>query len=470
MQIRRFCLVLLCTVSALTVSCAKKSSTGASSSSSTTSSSSQWGIAQVGQAVNAVTTDSAGDVIAVGWASSAANSSVSQTGTQDMFVVLYNSLYGSDFAAWAYQLGAKSAVTIANAVAVDSQGYIYVVGTTTGQIGDDLEAVSSQDVFVTKLKSLGTAVQAVWTKQFGDGGGAPSTAWGVAIDSGGNVLVGGETNGILENSPASVPNANDPDYVKGFLIKFDSDGNLLWSNGLGSSSNNTVGVSGGNTKVFGLSTDSSGNSYVVGVKQGDLLGSSAQANMDGFIAKYDSSGTPTWVKSLGTAPPWGTTLNGGTVDSAGNFIAVGFTLDDLDGSGHPLGGYACLVAKYDSEGNQQWIHQLSGASGSAPCQQVTTDASNNIYIIGSTKTGLDGQTLTGTEDMFMATYSAAGTLEGVTQLGVAGATTQGQSIVMDPNHTRLYCSGLSTGELLGYALSGTQEGFIVEYDTSGNLK
>ncbi|WP_082292522.1 SBBP repeat-containing protein, partial [Leptospira noguchii] len=63
-----------------------------------------------------------------------------------------------------------------------------------------------------------------------------------------------------------------------------------------------------------------------------------------------------------------------------------------------------FVTKYDSGGNKQWTRLLGAAGISTTAYGVTSDGSGNLYTVGTTAGSLDGQTLTGTQDLFVVKY------------------------------------------------------------------
>ena len=55
-----------------------------------------------------------------------------------------------------------------------------------------------------------------------------------------------------------------------------------------------------------------------------------------------------------------------------------------------------------------WTKQL-GTSSSDGGIGVTTDSSGNIYVTGTTGGGLDGNTSSGSSDIFLVKYNSSGT-------------------------------------------------------------
>ena len=179
------------------------------------------------------------------------------------------------------------------------------------------------------------------------------------------------------------------------MEKVNESGTKQWTKQLGTSSDDR-----GNS----VTTDSSGNIYVTGSTRGGLDGNIHSGNDDIFLVKYNSSGTKQWTKQLGTSSgDWG---NGVTTDSSGNIYMTGSTEGGLDGNTH-FGEWDIFLVKYNSSGTKQWTKQLGTSSGDYG-NDVTTDSSGNIYVTGHTIGELDGNTNSGSYDIFLVKYNSSG--------------------------------------------------------------
>ena len=168
------------------ISCAKKDDS--SSSSSSDGSTGTYQLATHDYA-NGVVTDSSGNVYVTGGAKGGLDGNTS-AGNTDLFMLKYNS---SGTKQWTKQLG-SSGRDSANAIAIDSSGNLYVTGMTFWGLDWNTSA-GSNDFFVVKYNSSGTKQ---WTEQLGSA--SSDIANGVATDSSGNVYLAGVTYGGLDGN------------------------------------------------------------------------------------------------------------------------------------------------------------------------------------------------------------------------------------------------------------------------------
>ena len=200
---------------------------------------------------------------------------------------------------------------------------------------------------------------------------------------------------------------------------------LQGAGGVGGADSYWIALLGGTGSDVGYSVaiDSSGNIIVTGSTASDGAGGS-----DLLVAKYDSSGTLLWDKTLGgtgtdngqgvaidssdniivtgrnplvtTAydvvtvkyDPSGTLLWTKIFDTPSRAYGYGVGIDSLDnivvcGFSDSTQGEAILI-KYNSSGTLQWQKGLKGASGDTYFGVMSIDSSDNIIVTGST--GSDG--------------------------------------------------------------------------------
>ena len=177
-------------------------------------------------------------------------------------------------------------------------------------------------------------------------------------------------------------------------------------------------------------------------------------------------GVPPWIgtKQMGVAG--GDTFGDSVAtDANGNVYVAGSTRGGLDGN-TLTGTKDFFVTKYNSSGVKQYTRQLGAAGQDTSGYSVATDASGNVYVAGDTLGGLDGNTLTGTYDFFVTKYDSSGVKQYTRQMGVAGRNTSGYSVATDASGN-VYVAGETTGSLDGNTLTGTWDFFVTKYNSSG---
>ncbi len=187
-------------------------------------------------------------------------------GRLDAFVRKYSR---DGFVEWTRQLG-TDANDIASAIAVDRLGNVVLVGTTRGAMGESRLGVV--DAYVARLSSAGDVL---WIRQFGTS--ASELVGGVAVDSCGNIVVAGSTNGLLT---AQATGRRD-----GFVVMMDSEGREIWTRQFGEH---------GDMEVSGVAVTDGGQIAVVGSVDW-LFGDRWHGGRDAFVALFSVScaaGTP----------------------------------------------------------------------------------------------------------------------------------------------------------------------------------
>ncbi len=336
--------------------------------------------------------------------------------------------------AWTAQIGSWNR-DVSNSVAVDGFGYAFISGYTEGDLGGT--NAGGNDAFLTKFDSLGNEL---WTQQIGTS--SHDRSHSVAVDGFGNAYISGETGGVLGSSSAGSTDA--------FLRKYDSSGTELWTQQIGTSADDYS---------FSVAVDGSGNAYISGFTRGDLGGTNA-GNLDAFLTKFDSSGNELWSQQIGTSSY--DQSYSVAVDGSGNAYISGET-DGVLGSSS-AGSSDAFLTKFDSSGNELWTQQIGTAHGDVS-HSVAVDGSGNVFISGETYLGDLGGTNAGESDAFLVKYDSSGDLLWSQQIGTSSDDVS-YSVAVDGSGNA-YISGYTEGDLGGTNASG-QDAFLTKFDSLGN--
>jgi len=243
-----------------------------------------------------------------------------------------------------------------------------------------------------------------WSKRFGDAEDQSGSS--IAVDGWGNILATGAFRGTVDFGGGPLISEGLTDI---FVVKFDPDGNHLWSQRFGD-----VDYQG--LSPTEVSADGEGDVIVTGGFTGTMdFGGGPLTSVGGgdiFVAKFDADGAHLWSKQFGDAGM----QNGLSVaaDGSGNVIVTGHffgTVDFGSGSFTSAGNDDVFVVKFDANGNHLWSQRF-GDGGSQFGQSVAADGSGNVVVTGDFFGTVDfgGGPLTsaGRADVFIAKFDANG--------------------------------------------------------------
>jgi len=378
------------------------------------------------------------------------------------------------------------------AIAVDSNGCVYVAGETasTNFVATNASSASYgggfRDVFVAKLGAAGTNL--VFSTYLG--GSDEDAAFGIALDNSGNIFLAGLTASTnfpvtpyaistnIHGAPAFGYYAYDA-----FVAELNTNGTkLLYSTYLGGSQADVANA---------IAVDGNGLIYVAGATASPDFptnGTSAffGGGNDAFVVKLDSASAKLVYSALlgGAGNDYALGLG---VDSTANAVVAGLTASpnfllfpitnalQTNFGGGPYDGF---VAKLDPDGVTLFSTYLGG-SGDDEISRLALDAAGNIYLTGLTTstnfpTPVDAlyPTNTGGADAFVLELDPTGTnLVYSTYLGGA-SNDQGWDIAVDANGSA-YVIGLSastnfpTTNAFQSALAGPDDVFVAKLNPGG---
>jgi len=247
---------------------------------------------------------------------------------------------------------------------------------------------------------------------------------------------------------------------------------------------------GGSDSEFGQNsvTDPSGNVYLggnvystSGIASGGFQNTYGGGAEDAYLVKFNASGNRLWA-----------TYYGGSDNDEGNRLATDYlsnvyiTGTTLSSSGIASGGYQnsagggqdAFLVKFNAAGNRVWSTYFGGNSNDNG-YDVTTDALDNVYIVGRTSSsagiasgGFQNSFGGGSYDAFLVKFNSSGILQWSTYYGGTGDD-EGFGVIVD-TLGNVYLSGITNSSSSiasgGFqnTLGGNYDNFIVKFDASGN--
>jgi hypothetical protein len=279
----------------------------------------------------------------------------------------------------------------ATGVALDASGSAFVTGftdSTNFPTSFPLQGTSGgyNDGFVSKLDATGATL--VYSTYLG--GNDQDYAYGIAVDSGGDAYVTGET--FSPNFPtASALQPTLAGFNDAFVVKLAPSGSiLLYGTYLGGNDEE---------EGFGIAVDGAGNAHVAGFTASNDFPTfhplARGTGSDGFVTKLNAAGSSfvysTYLGGSGTDY-----VNAIAVAPDGNAMVVGGTQSTDLLVSDPIqpalaGGFDAFVAEVNQIGSRFWFSTYFGGSDLDVANAVAVD-SNGTYVIGKTRS-LDFPTL-----------------------------------------------------------------------------
>ena len=280
-----------------------------------------------------------------------------------------------------------------------------------------------------------------------------------------------------------------------------------------------ISTSGLTVVPSGTATDSGGNLYVVGKFSGGNLSVggftltlSRAGNVDGFLIKYDATGSVLWAKSFGTNSGSNTVSTGqlavdanGKVDIEGTFtraLSTGLSATNYlnFGLAATTGTVDGFVTQVNSDGSFGWAKDVGGSavtvnltglasfsSGSTPDNSVavlgtftgtriTTPSSNQLTISHSGNTDgfvIDLSSDGATENWANNFGKTGGGSSNVVTTGQVGVDATGYVDIEGSFNNSLVVNGAS-GNLINLGIAkttgATADGFVAQLNPGGGLK
>lgn len=229
--------------------------------------------------------------------------------------------------------------------------------------------------------------------------------WDMASDPEDNIFIVGELSDSLSLDDISLEGSGLSDS---FILKLNSGGEALWGVCLSSTEEDVA---------LGVGTDAQGNSYVCGYFigtmncQGSLVNSSGL--WDAYVAKFSPNGQLLWLNSFGGI--LNDIAYGIDVNSAGLVSVTGWFADQIGfGDGHLLisaGGSDIFTLACSSNGALLWAER-AGTIGVDYAYKVANDETGNTYITGSAGIGAEfGEYILSSSGMYIAKYNSEGQIQ-----------------------------------------------------------
>ncbi|NOQ71809.1 MAG: T9SS type A sorting domain-containing protein [Crocinitomix sp.] len=297
---------------------------------------------------------------------------------------------------WAVSAGNPPLQDYSFGLSVDDSGNVYTTGSYAltadldpGPGVDEYTSMGGADIYIHKLDNDGNFV---WVKSIG--GTSNDIGAEIVTDTNGNVYLTGYYSEEADFDPNDeVLNLISNGSADIFVMKLDSLGNLIWATSMGGPLVD---------RGIGIAIDDVGNVYTTGffedtvdfdpgIGTHDLI---AEGTVDVFVLKLDVDGNFLWANAYGgTEDDAGSEIH---IDNSNNVCVTGYYHETIDFNpeGIPalhtaLGLRDGFILKLDSDGNYLWSHSIGGIFNLESAQCLTSDLSENLYVVGTFSSTVD---------------------------------------------------------------------------------
>jgi hypothetical protein len=314
---------------------------------------------------------------------------------------------------WTVQAGTTAEDTVLALAADCTRSRVYVVGQTHGAF-TGASAMGEGDAFLAQLTDSGTAGAVSFVRQLGSA--RAELAQAVAVDTTGDVYLAGTTYGALNPTTVvrGVPNSVNQDASgasgDAFVARYDVNGALQDFNQRGTALNDSA------TGLALVPTSGGTLVYVAGSTEGALDGQTSKGAYDAILLRYSAGASPKTLQWVATRQEGGVghELALGLASSAdGLLYMTGRTESNLfTGAFNNPVSHDIFLMRFDPSGNRlQPTWQLDSIRNSndlsAPDEfghGVAVDGDSNVYVGGFTEWQLGGNTNKGGTDAVVARF------------------------------------------------------------------
>lgn len=265
-------------------------------------------------------------------------------------------------------------------VETDASGNSYVAGYYTGGTNfDNSLSIASQganDIYVAKYDPSGSII---WLKHFG--GTFSDRPSDLALDNQGNIFITGEYFGQIVFGITTLNSVSNSKDI--FLVKLDNAGNVVWAKSEGGTdSENAFGITLDGLNNVILTGQFKGTSQIASQTVNSMIDPTTSApNFDIFIAKYNASGLPQWLRT-GQAKNEDRGL-AVACDAANNIFLTGQFSDTMIIASTTINNAALsvgFVAKFSPTGTLSWLNQMK--AGYVVPYDIEVNSASEPVIIG----------------------------------------------------------------------------------------
>lgn len=330
-----------------------------------------------------------------------------------------------------------------------NDGCLIVVGESSSSNHDLSSNYGIKDGWVAKINSNGDII---WSNNFG--GSSLDELYNVIATNDGNYIACGMS------SSDDIDLNNNHHLFDGWIIKFDGNGNILWSKNYGGTSTE---------RIYSIVELQDGTLVAAGnAHSQDIdLNIPTYGGTDGWVLKLESNGNIIWSKAYGGTKNDSFLKIKKTNDNS--LIMCGNTFSADNDLTSNYGSTDAWVVKINENGDKIWSFNFGGSDSDSFIDfQIT--AQNEIILCGESES--NDQDLSngnyGQDDAWITKINSSGSMIWSKNFGGSQSDVF-SSIVLKPNNNILICGFTESNDhdLIDLNI-GLSDGWLVELDENGD--
>lgn len=235
------------------------------------------------------------------------------------------------------------------------------------------------------------------------------------------------------------------------ILKINEKGNKIWGNELSS-----------RTNVRALAADKGGNLYITGSMTKLIDSKITKEDNDIFLLKISQMGPKIWHRTYRSQ--LNDAANSIAINSEKAIAIVGYVTRPEYSQDTQKGNRDAFVAKYNTEGELKWIHTFKGEKLDE-CTVSMWTLEGDLLVGGFTQSTLGDENNIGKEDNFLAKFNNNGNLQWLRQFGTK--ENERPLGLAEGSAGQIYVTGFSEGQIDGAKYNGGRDIFIVKFDANG---
>lgn len=289
-----------------------------------------------------------------------------------------------------------------------------------------------------------------WSKLFG-GAGYEHNAIIIQTSDGGYIVADSsqstDISGVTNNGGFDI-----------YLIKLDSDGNVIWQNMYGGS---------GDEMVTSIQQTNDGGYVVAGSSTStDISGTDINGTSDAYVIKLGAEGNVVWERMYGGSGGDAITSIQQTTD--GGYIAAGNSNStDISGVTNN-GGIDAYLLKFDGLGDIEWQRMFGGTEDENACSVQQTNDGGYIFAGVTFSTDIPGLTNHGESDIYACKMNNQGNF--VWHCNYGGSRSDWAYSLQQTSDEGYIIAGISySTDITGVSNHGSCDLYVIKLNMSGEI-